>query len=165
MRKRVFASVLAATVLAGFPLMTMQAAADGDERVAPVKDPVVVKECGACHMVFQPVFLPARSWEKMMAGLQDHFGENAELDGATTKRISDYLTANAGDSGFFRGHALRGLRKTDTPLRISETPWFLRKHRKRGRISPAALRRAKAKTVADCGACHRDAAQGYYEDD
>ncbi len=164
MRKRVFASVLAATVLAGLPLMTMQAAADDDERVAPVKDPVVVKECGACHMVFQPVFLPARSWEKMMAGLGDHFGENAELDDTTAKHISAYLTANAGDSGFFSSGVLRGLRKTDTPLRISETPWFVREHR-RGRVSPAALRRAKAKTVADCGACHRGAAQGYYEDD
>ncbi len=59
MKKLVFASVLAAAALAAFPFMTMQAAAGDDgERVAPVKDPAVIKECGACHMVFQPVFLP-----------------------------------------------------------------------------------------------------------
>jgi hypothetical protein len=164
MKKLVFASVLAAA-LAGFPIMTMQAAADDDERVAPVKDPVVIKECGACHMVFQPIFLPARSWQKMMAGLKDHFGENAELDEATAKGIEEYLTANAGDRGYFRGHALRGLAGADVPLRISETPWFMRKHEKRGRISPAALQRAKAKSKSDCIACHKDANKGDYEDD
>jgi hypothetical protein len=162
MKKLVVASVLAAA-LAGFPIMMKQAAADDDERVAPVKDPVVIKECGACHMVFQPVFLPARSWRKMMAGLKDHFGENAELDEATAKRIGDYLAANAGDSS--GGHALRGLAASDTPLRISETPWFVRKHEKHGRISPPALQRAKAKSKSDCAACHPDASKGYYEDD
>ena len=164
MKKLVFVSVLAAA-LAGFPIMMIQAAADDDERVAPVKDPVVIKECGACHMVFQPVFLPARSWQKMMAGLKDHFGENAELDDATAKRIGDYLAANAGDRGYFRGHALRGLSDAGTPLRISETPWFVRKHEKQGRISPSALQRAKAKSKSDCAACHPDASKGYYEDD
>ena len=94
----------------------------------------------------QPVFLPARSRQKTMAGLKDHFGENAELDDATAKRIGDYLAANAGDRGYFRGHALRGLFDACTPLRISDPPWFVRKHEKQGRISPSALQRAKAKS-------------------
>ena len=88
MKKIAFMAVLTAGALACFPLV-MQAAAEDDERVAPVKDAVVIKECGACHMVFQPSFLPARSWQKMMEGLKDHFGENAELDEATSKRITE----------------------------------------------------------------------------
>jgi mono/diheme cytochrome c family protein len=164
MSKLIFAAALAAGALACFPLI-MQAAAEGDERVAPVKDPVVIKECGACHMVYQPGFLPARSWQKMAEGLKDHFGENAELDEATTKRIAEYLTANAGDRGLFQSWATRGLSASDTPLRVSETPWFVREHEKHGRISPAALQRARAKSKSDCAACHPGASKGYYEDD
>ncbi len=164
MRKLTFAAVLAAGALACFPL-AMQAAAEHDEGVAPVKDAVVIKECGACHMVFQPSFLPARSWQKMMEGLKDHFGENAELDEATAKRIGEYLTANAGDRGYFSGRALRGLAASETPLRISEMPWFVREHERHGRISPSALQRAHAKSKSDCAACHPDAAKGNYDDD
>jgi hypothetical protein len=164
MKKIAFMAVLTVGALACFPLI-MQAAAEHDERVAPVTDAVVIKECGACHMVFQPSFLPARSWQKMMVGLKDHFGESAELDEATTKRITEYLTANAGDRGSLAGRAMRGLSASETPLRISEMPWFVRKHEKHGRISPPALQRAHAKSKSDCAACHPDAAKGYYEDD
>jgi len=164
MKKIAFMAVLTVGALACFPLI-MQAAAEHDERVAPVTDAVVIKECGACHMVFQPSFLPARSWQKMMEGLKDHFGENAELDEATAKRITEYLTANAGDRGSFGGRAMRGLSASETPLRISELPWFVRKHEKHGRISPPALQRAHAKSKSDCAACHPAAAKGYYEDD
>jgi hypothetical protein len=164
MKKIAFMAVLTVGALSCFPLV-MQAAAGHDDNVAPVTDAVVIKECGACHMVFQPSFLPARSWQKMMEGLKDHFGENAELDEATAKRITEYLTANAGDRGSFGGRAMRGLSASETPLRISELPWFVRKHEKHGRISPPALQRAHAKSKSDCAACHPAAAKGYYEDD
>jgi hypothetical protein len=164
MKKIAFMAVLTVGALSCFPLV-MQAAAGHDDNVAPVTDAVVIKECGACHMVFQPSFLPARSWQKIMEGLKDHFGENAELDEATSKRITEYLTANAGDRGSFGGRPMRGLAASETPLRISELPWFVRKHEKHGRISPQALQRAHAKSKSDCAACHPAAAKGYYEDD
>ncbi|MDH5218993.1 MAG: diheme cytochrome c, partial [Gammaproteobacteria bacterium] len=47
--------------------------------VAVVTDSLYKEECSACHMAYQPGLLPARSWEKMMDNLADHFGENAEL--------------------------------------------------------------------------------------
>ena len=34
-------------------------------------------ECSGCHMLYHPGLLPERSWNKMMAGLEKHFGENA----------------------------------------------------------------------------------------
>ena len=67
--------------------------ADADERVAPVTDPVVKKECGSCHMVFPPQFLPQRSWQKLVETLSDHFGENASLGEAEQKAVLDYLLA------------------------------------------------------------------------
>jgi hypothetical protein len=134
----------------------------GDDMMPPVKDAATIKECGACHMVFQPAFLPARSWEKMMGGLKDHFGENAELNAATAQGITDYLTANANDKGKSRGKELSA---SEAPLRITETPWFKHKHGKKDRLSPATLKRRGAKSAADCKACHKEADKGYYEDD
>jgi hypothetical protein len=151
-------ALIAPLAAAGLWLAPLSHAAAGDDYVPPVTDAVVIKECGACHMTFQPAFLPARSWEKMMAGLKDHFGENAELDEAKVKHITAYLTSNAGKGGM-------GLSASETPLRVSELTWFKVKHAKKGRTSPETMKRRGAKSVAGCVACHRDAAKGYYEDD
>ena len=99
-----------------------------------------------------------------MAGLKDHFGENASLDAATTKQILDLLTAGAADGPRSDRHALRGLSADQTPLRITETPSWLREHGK-GRVSTAALAKAKAKSPSDCVACHAGAAKGQFEDE
>lgn len=65
--------------------------------VAPVANAFYKEECGSCHFPYQPGLLPARSWQKMMGGLEDHFGENAELDAADAQQLTDYFTANAAD--------------------------------------------------------------------
>lgn len=133
-------------------------------RVAPVKDPVVAKECSACHMLYQPGLLPARSWQAMMANLKDHFGDNAELDDATRKTITDYLVANAADARGGASRATRGLTSDAAPLRITQLPWFVRKHERKGRIAPDTLKRRGAKSASDCKACHSTAEQGLYDD-
>ena len=74
MRKRIVVALL--MTAAAIPV------AEGGERVPPVTDPVVKKECGSCHMVFPPQFLPRRSWQKLADTLADHFGENAGLGDA-----------------------------------------------------------------------------------
>lgn len=132
-------------------------------RIAPVKDPVVSKECGACHMVYPAGLLPTRSWSAMTANLGNHFGDNAELDAATTKRITDYLTANAAETA--DRHVLRGLDADAAPARATELPWWKHKHDKRDRVAPAALARAGAKYKGDCKACHKEAERGVFEDD
>jgi hypothetical protein len=151
---------------AALPLATLllvaPVAAD-DLRIPPVKDPVVAKECGACHMVYPAGLLPARSWSAMTAKLADHFGDNAELDAATAKRITDYLTANAAESA--DRHVLRGLDANAVPARITELPSWKRKHEKRDRVAPDKLVRAGAKFKGDCKACHKEAERGIFEDD
>jgi hypothetical protein len=131
----------------------------------PVKDATVLKECGACHMPYLAGLLPARSWTAIMAGLKDHFGENAELDASTAARITAYLTANAADSRGVRFQAPRGQQQTTAPLRITELSWWLRKHDKKSRVSPATMKRRGAKLKSDCVACHVDAARGSFDDD
>jgi hypothetical protein len=99
-----------------------------------------------------------------MAGLTNHFGENAALDAATTKQIADLLVANAADASGGNSRVLRGLSATQAPLRITETPYWISKHG-RGRVSPVALAAVKAKSASDCVACHGGAAKGQFDDD
>jgi hypothetical protein len=40
-----------------------------------VESELYVKECGGCHFPYQPGLLSAVSWERIMGGLGDHFGE------------------------------------------------------------------------------------------
>ena len=136
----------------------------GDDWVPPAKDPLVLKECGACHMAFQPAFLPARSWNRMMDELADHFGEDASLPADKVQAIRATLTANAGDvvgQGRARKY-MQWVAPNGTPQRITENPDFERKHRK---ISDRTWKDPKVVTRSNCPACHRGADQGYYEDD
>lgn len=135
----------------------------GDDRVAPINDPLVLKECGACHMAFQPAFLPARSWNRMMDQLVDHFGEDAALSADRTKAIRDFYEANAGDVvtwGRARKY-MRWVAPGGTPQKITENPDFLRKHE---RISERVWQDPKVVTKSNCPACHRGADQGWYDD-
>ena len=129
-------------------LLALPAAADEPERVPPVSHEPTKKECGECHMAFQPGLLPAESWRGIMAGLADHFGEDASLEADLAAEIEAYLTANAG-----RGNG--------TKLRITEQGWFRYEHA----FPDQVWQKSEIRSKANCEACHRDAAQGSYEDD
>jgi hypothetical protein len=162
MTRTSFLPIAAAPALAA-ALLAAPLAADGP-RLVPIKDPVVAKECSACHMLYPAGLLPARSWAAITANLTDHFGDNAELDAATTQRVADYLAANAADSAKGSGKMLRGLKPATVPTRITELPWWIQKHEKRDRVAPATLARKGAKFKGDCKACHADAERGIFDD-
>ncbi|MFA7429118.1 MAG: diheme cytochrome c [Rhodospirillaceae bacterium] len=146
------------------PLLLAAPARAGDDWAPPVTDPVVQKECGSCHMAFQPAFLPARSWRVMMGTLRDHFGDNASVSEDKVRHITAYLEANAGDTAR-RGLGpdfMRRIAPTASPQRITETPEFVREHRK---VSAHAWQRPGVVTKSNCVACHPGAEQGYYDDD
>jgi nitrate/TMAO reductase-like tetraheme cytochrome c subunit len=71
-------SVRLLALLIGISMAASPAFAEGD-RMPPVTDATAKQECGTCHMAFQPGFLPARSWNRIMDGLADHFGEDADF--------------------------------------------------------------------------------------
>jgi hypothetical protein len=160
-------SIGAVVAVAGALLATdhlVDSRARGEEEYfPPIRDAVVQSECSACHMAYPAGLLPARSWEAVMAGLKDHFGENASLDAATAKHISDYLVANAADARGRRSRVLRGLGLGEVPVRISETPWWIGKHR--GEVRPGAFEDPRIGSKANCVACHRGAVRGVFEDD
>ena len=144
-------------------ITSASAFAEGDDRVPPIKDALVQKECGTCHMAFQPAFLPARSWNRIMDELPKHFGEDASLPADKTKAIRDYLTANASDSvSKYQRYGHRSeLAANETPIKITETPSFIRKHR----FSDRVWKDPKVMTKSNCPACHVAADKGLYEDD
>ena len=128
------------------------ACADEMEYMPPVTHAATLEECSACHMAYPAGFLPPQSWTVMMTTLDDHFGENAGLDEETRAEIEAYLVANAG----------RDRSKGSTvPLRISDLPWFRHEHEEE--VSKRQFE--KAKSWANCTACHKQAEQGIFEDD
>lgn len=119
-----------------------------------VTDQNYIKECGACHLPFPPGALPARSWEKMMGQLHDHFGENAELAEADRKALTDYLTANAAEhsKGRYAQKFLKSIKPGETPLRISEIPSFVKEHREVPKRVFTA--HPELKSLSKCEGCH-----------
>ncbi|MDP3940396.1 MAG: diheme cytochrome c [Deltaproteobacteria bacterium] len=139
--------------------------AAGDERVPPVTDPVVNQECGSCHMAFQPQFLPQRSWQKLVDTLADHFGEDASLGETERAAVLDYHLSNAAD-GPKGGRAARKYGRRiavgQAPLRITETPWWVKEHQE---VRADKWRSREVKSKANCLACHKRAEEGIYEDE
>lgn len=129
-----------------------------------VSTPIYKEECGSCHLAFLPGFLPKRSWEKMMATLDDHFGENASLDDDPRQEITTFLVGNAADAKTSTPRSKRIAKmvaESESPLRITETVFWQRKHYS---IKRYVWKREKIGTKAKCEACHRDADKGQYSE-
>lgn len=136
-------------------------------RLPAIDHAATLQECSACHMVFPPQLLPARSWESIMRDLADHFGEDASLAEPVRADIAAYLIAHAADApGTEDGDQfLRRLEPTDIPLRITETPFWVRQH---DEIADDRFLSAEVKTRSNCIACHKTADRGEFiepEDD
>ena len=168
---------IAAVTVASSALFTASVYGDDDEHeggfgwfrqskldVAPVNNQAYRDECGSCHFAFQPGLLPEKSWRKMMAGLDDHFGDNAELDAKLNKDILNYLVSNSADkSDYKRAKRIAGsIKEADVPLRISDTLYFKRKH------DEVPVRFVKDNkevgSYSNCAACHTRAEAGSYNE-
>lgn len=131
--------------------------------VRPVKDKLYLDECGACHFAFQPELLPARSWQRMMLKLEDHFGSNAVLDKETNLKILNLLNAESGDfNPSKRAYKfIRSIKPNEAPLRITETRYFKDKHNE---VEESTYKRASIGSPSNCIACHITADKGEYGD-
>ncbi len=146
--RRLLAGLAAAAGL----LPSAAAFADGGRAVAP-PPPKYKEECGACHVAYPAGLLPASSWQRLMAGLQKHFGADASVEAAAAKEISAWLAADAGTKK----------RARDVPPedRITRSAWFLREHDK---VAAATWKLPAVKSPANCAACHTQADQGDYRE-
>jgi hypothetical protein len=116
-------------------------------------DPSYLKECGSCHLAYPPRLLPAASWRKLMAGLERHFGQNAELEPAVRQALEGWLVQNAGRDRSGSG---------EPPLRITTLPWFVDEH---DEVPKGAVERPAIRSMANCAACHSGAESWDFDDD
>lgn len=128
------------------------------------RDGLYVKECGGCHTAYAPGLLPARSWQKIMGNLEDHFGDDASLEEPSKLAILRGLVEggadNAQPSDLMR-RVNRAIAPSVTPLRITETPFFRHMH---DEVSASVWKRKSIGSKANCGACHAYANQGRYDE-
>lgn len=115
------------------------------------------------HFPYQPGLLSADSWEKILAGPEDHFGEVLEIDPESKKVIAEYLKANAAEHSSAK-RAVKIMRSlgSRTPLRITEIPYIQQKHHE---VSADVLKRKSIGSLSNCSACHTTAEKGIYDDD
>ncbi|OSZ68073.1 diheme cytochrome c [Hydrogenophaga sp. IBVHS2] len=136
-------------------LLCLGTAHADDRRDMPRQVPKAYRqECAACHVAYPPGMLPARSWQRVMTGLDRHYGTDASLDAATVARLGDWLQT----------HAATGRHAAEAPAddRITRTAWFERQHRG---IEPAVWKLPSVRSAAQCAACHTGAEQGRFDDD
>ena len=121
------------------------------------------EECGSCHLAFHPSLLPGRSWTRIMGEQKQHFGSDLALDAPTTTALLTFLVANSAEQRKTEPATKIELSiKVDaTPLRITETPYWVKKHRD---ITAAEWQSPKVKSRSNCAACHLDAEAGTFED-
>lgn len=121
------------------------------------------EECGSCHVPYYPALLPSRSWTRVMNEQATHFGTDLGLDAATSTAIVEFLKAHAAEKHATEaGYKIdRSLQPHAAPLRITETPYWRKKHED---IQESTWKSAKVKSKANCDACHSDAKAGTFED-
>lgn len=135
-------------------LMLGAAQADDSPRASRAMLPQYKQECAACHLAYPAGMLPARSWSRIMSGLDKHYGSDASLDAATVRQISDWLQSNAG--------TYKRVRDEPPQDRITRSSWFVRKHRE---LDDSVWTHTSVKSAANCAACHTRAEQGSFDDD
>lgn len=126
------------------------------------QDAVYIEECGACHLAYPPGLLPPESWKAIMVGLEDHFGENAELDTETAAHIGNYLGQPQHNKRSKMSKIRKGL-SNKNPLRITELPYFVHEHNE---IPKRMINdNPEVGSLSQCDSCHKEAAKGWFDED
>lgn len=142
---------------------SVSAASISRVEVAPLKPSKAYQQaCAACHILYAPSMLPARSWKKMMSNLNEHFGDNAEVTAAVNAEVSAYLEQHAAEHDKRRyAKSMLGLLKDgETPRYISDTKYFKLMH---DAVKPRMVsENPDVRSFASCAACHSQAEQGKF---
>jgi diheme cytochrome c len=133
--------------------------------VVPVDNIIYKDECGSCHIAYSPGLLPIDSWKKVMLNLEDHFGDNAELEQSTYQELLSYLTENAADQSEYRRSQkiVRSLKTNETVNRITKTPYFIRKHDEIPKRF--VVDNPEVGSFSQCNLCHLNAKKGNFSED
>jgi hypothetical protein len=120
-----------------------------NETIIVYDQPKWKAECGSCHIAYPPQLLTGGGWHRLMGELDKHFGVDASIDANDAREIENFLLDNAG---------LRwGGKNSESGMRISDTPWFIRVH---GKIPRKIMYESTINGPAHCTACHVLAERG-----
>jgi cytochrome b len=120
----------------------------------------MLAECGSCHHPFHPSLLPRAAWERLMASLDDHFGEDASLPPAKRDEIAAYLERYAAETWDSKAAHRFATASNADPLSIVARPGWQRAHHS---IDPAVFRSPAVRSQNNCIACHGDADSGRFD--
>lgn len=145
-------------------LAALASPALAEGRFPPITSAAVKAECAECHLLYRPQMLPAKSWAVIMGDLANHFGEDASLAPDTLKEVTDYHMAHASDVDQNRRARkfLAGVDLNNPPMKITDTPRFIRKHED---IPDTVFAMKEVGSKARCQKCHTKAAQGDFDED
>lgn len=144
-------ALFAVAILATLPARADRLPIPGD---AP---PAFAAECGSCHLAFPPALLAAPDWQRIMASLDKHYGDNATLDETSRRAINDFLVRSAGS-----GRRTEGADSGRGALpRLTLTGWFRRKH---DEVPAAVWKDKRVGSAANCAACHPQAEIGSFSE-
>jgi hypothetical protein len=132
--------------------------------VKPVSNKLYQEECGSCHFAYQPGLLPAGSWQKIMVRLDDHFGDNAELEPEDNQLIARYLSDFSAEKSSYRRSAklARSVGTSHYPLRITKIPYFVHEHDEIP--SRLVVDNPKVGSLSQCDKCHQTASKGIFSE-
>ena len=111
------------------------------------------QECAACHIAYPPGMLPMASWERLLQGLNKHFGVDASLDAASVQDISGWLKQHAG--------SYRRVREAPAQDRITRSAWFIDQH---DEVSASVFKRKAVGSASNCAACHPNSGKGKFSE-
>lgn len=167
------------TILGGFGLVYMPP--QGGTDFSKIKPPKVIDEKGfvvsvemnktwkdecasSCHSAFYPSLLPARSWEKILSGLNDHYGDNVTLDENSRKEILDFLMKSSAEHSTTESSRkmLYSIHSNEVPERVTDVAYWKYKH---DDISEDVYKRKTITSKSNCIACHPGAEVGSFEDE
>ena len=113
-----------------------------------------LEACGDCHYAYPPQLLPTNSWQNIMANLDNHYDDNAELEDAQWQVISNYLSNMSGGwSPLYR-------QKYDgkSPERITKLRYFTYEHH--DFPSEWVEDNPQVGSFSNCNSCHMTTSRG-----
>ena len=111
-------------------------------------------ECAQCHTLYAPFMQTSDKHEKIMANLENHFGDDASIDDEINERILEFLRQNSAEKSDSKW-AIKFAKNDD--IAITSSPFWQKAHES---LDKEIFKRDKIKSKANCAACHENIEKG-----
>ena len=122
------------------------------------------EKCSKCHKNYPPFMLPKASWEKLMDGLSNHFGEEIlehNISKSERASIKEYLLTHSAETSTHK-IAFKTLESLGEmrPLSITKSPYWREAH---AHLDASLFKHPLVKDRSNCFACHRNFEYGLFD--